>query len=359
MRRALRLASLGLGATAPNPSVGCVLVRDGRLIGAGRHARCGAEHAEIAAIRDARRRGADPRGATAYVTLAPCTRHGRQPPCAEALVAAGVARVVAAIADPHQEDAGVHLPGVRYEVGCGAEVAAQIHGGFLTRIRHGRPRITGKWAMTLDGCLAAASGDSRWISTPAALAMARRRRRAFDAIVVGAGTAFADDPQLLAVGARAHLDGAGPRRVVLGRNPRLAASAKILAPAAAPVLVVATAAVLRERPWLGPLLIDQVDSHDPHAVAAWLGRLGCNDVLVEGGSQVHAAWLAAGLYDRLEIYLGTIALGGGLAVAVGGACARIADGGRFVPEQAPLGVDGGVVLRMRRADATDSRPLAP
>ncbi len=354
MRRALRLASLGLGATAPNPSVGCVLVRAGRLIGEGRHRRCGAEHAEVAALQDARRRGADPRGATAYVTLAPCTRPGRQPPCAAVLVAAGVARVVAAIADPHQEDAGRFLPGINYAVGCGADVARQIHGGFLTRIHHGRPRITGKWAMTLDGCLAAVGGDSKWISTPAALALARRRRRAFDAIVVGSGTAAADDPQLLAVGARGHLDGAGPRRVVLGRDPRINEPAKLLAPAAAPLLVAADAAVLRARPWLGPHLIDQVDSHDPQAVAAWLGRLGCNDVLVEGGAQIHAAWLAAGLYDRLEIYLGTVALGGGLAVAIGGACARIAEGGAFVHEEAPRLIAGGVVLRLGRAAATAS-----
>jgi diaminohydroxyphosphoribosylaminopyrimidine deaminase/5-amino-6-(5-phosphoribosylamino)uracil reductase len=348
MRRALRLAALGLGATAPNPSVGCVLVQGGRLIGQGRHRRCGGVHAEVAALADAHARGADPRGATAYVTLAPCTRHGRQPPCVESLVTAGVARVVAALADPHQDDPAARLTGIAYAVGCEAAAATQVHGGFLSRVRRGRPRITGKWAMTLDGCLAATAGDSRWISTPGALALARRRRRAFDAIVIGGGTAAADDPQLLALGARPHLDGAGPRRVVLGHDPAIGAAARLLAPAAAPLHVVGGAALTRTRPWLRPHLVDQIDPHDPVAVTAWLGRLGCNEVLVEGGAQVHAAWLAAGLYDRLEIYLGPLVLGGGRPVAAAHGPDLMARAAAYQPEEPPRLVDGTTVLRLAR-----------
>nr|MBA3686718.1 riboflavin biosynthesis protein RibD [Planctomycetota bacterium] len=164
MRRALRLASLSLGMTWPNPGVGCVLVRDGRVIGEGRHRACGEQHAEVAAIADCRARGGDPAGATAYVTLAPCTRQGRQPPCVTALREARVARVVAAIADPVQDDARRLLAeaGIAYDVGCMRASAAALHGGFLSRVLDGRPRLTGKWAMTLDGAIAAAGGDAQW-----------------------------------------------------------------------------------------------------------------------------------------------------------------------------------------------------
>jgi diaminohydroxyphosphoribosylaminopyrimidine deaminase / 5-amino-6-(5-phosphoribosylamino)uracil reductase len=313
MDRALRLASRSLGATAPNPGVGCVLVRDGRVLGEGRHARCGDLHAETTALADARARGADPRGATAYVTLAPCTRTGRQPPCCAALVAAGIARVVAALADPVQDDPAAYLPGIRYEVGVGAETARSLHGGFLSRVLRGRPRITGKWAMSLDGAIAAHAGARTTISTPGALALARRRRRAYDAILVGAGTMRTDHPALTTPLPRRP---DGPRRIVLG----------------GPSPDGWTACDGRG---------DTPDPRDPQAVAGWLGKLGCNDVLVEGGAVVYPAWMP--LYDRLEIWIAPLVIGGGVPALAGPAAER------FIPAAPARLVDGTLWLRLDRA----------
>lgn len=323
MGRALRLASLSLGMTWPNPGVGCVLVRGGRIIGEGRHRRCGDLHAETAALADCRARGGDPRGATAYVTLAPCTRQGQQPPCADALVAAGIARVVAAIADPHQDAAAARLggAGIAYAVGCLAHLAAHIHGGFLHRIASGRPRITGKWAHSRDGALAAAAGTRTAISCPAAYALMRRRRRAFDAVLVGAGTAAADDPALTAPRPRRHGDEPGPLRIVVARDGRLPGIR--LRDASAPTLVVHARGAVPPAGVRG-LVVD--DPHDPRQVAAALGTLGINDLVVEGGAQVHTVW--APLYDRLEIYAGAVSLPGGLPAP------RI-PGGTWLAEGAP------------------------
>ena len=237
MRRAVRLATLSLGRTWPNPGVGCVLVRGGQLLGEGRHAVYGQSHAEVNALNQCRALGYDPRGATAYVTLAPCTRQGRQPPCTQALISAGLSRVVAAMSDPNQDDPAIHLAeaGIAYEEGCGRVAAMQLHGGFLSRVGHGRPRFTGKWAMTLDGQLATHTGDSGWISSDEALALSRRRRRAFDAIMIGAGTAIADDPRLLSatVGERT------PVRVVISATATLSSRSVLVATRpAATVLVI-------------------------------------------------------------------------------------------------------------------------
>jgi len=356
MRRALRLASLSLGMTWPNPGVGCVLVRDGRVIGEGRHRVCGELHAETAALVDCRARGNDPAGATAYVTLAPCTRHGRQPPCVEALRAARVARVVAAIADPMQDDAGAALAaaGIAYEVGIEDDHARHLHGGFLTRLATGMPRCTGKWAMTLDGSIATAGGDSRWISSPEALACARRRRRAFDAILIGMGTAHRDDPALAATRPRRHGAVDGPLRVVVGARADLDPGAKLVTSARAqPVLAVCaeppSAAIARRLSESGVELAPLADPHDALAVARELGRRGLNEVLVEGGAHLHAAFLGARLYQRLEIYLGASTLGGGLPAAAGIGAALIADGQRWEPEEPPRLLGSTTLLRLRRA----------
>lgn len=349
MRHALRLASLSLGRTWPNPGVGCVLTRDGRQIGQGRHERCGEAHAEVMALRDAARRGESARRATAYVTLAPCTRQGRQPPCVDALVAAGVARVVAAIDDPNQDDARVRFAaaGIAYEVGCERALAEHVHGGFLARIRLGRPRLTGKWAMTLDGSIAAAGGDAKWISSPEALAWSRRRRRAFDAIVVGAGTAARDNPSLFAVPAR----GRGPVRVVLSATARLDDGNLVATAALTPTWLVHSAdaepRAVAELAGRGVRPIAVPDAHDAVAVAQALGREGLNEVLVEGGAAVHGGFLRAGLYDRLEVYLAATTLGGGVPVAAGDGASAIAAGARWDHECAPRLVGGTLSLRLR------------
>lgn len=355
MDRALRLASLSLGMTWPNPGVGCVLVRAGRLLGQGRHRRCGDLHAETAALADCRARGHDPAGATAYVTLAPCTRQGRQPPCTSALIAARVARVVAAVGDPAQDAAAPLLgaAGIAYEVGCRGERARHLHGGFLARVASGRPRITGKWAMTLDGCIATSRGDAGWISAPLALALSRRRRRAYDAILVGAGTVRADDPQLLATRPADHGGEPGPLRVVVSAGAGLEPGSRLVATLArAPLLVVhaptAPVARLTALTAAGVRLLAVDDPHDPAQVALALGRLGLNELLVEGGAALHGAWLRAGMYDRLEIYVAPLVLGGGLPAAAGPGMARVADGQGYEAEEPPRALGPTWCLRLRR-----------
>jgi diaminohydroxyphosphoribosylaminopyrimidine deaminase / 5-amino-6-(5-phosphoribosylamino)uracil reductase len=351
MRRALRLATLSLGRTWPNPGVGCVVVKNGALIGEGRHAVYGQAHAEVNALTNCRLSGHDPAGATIYVTLAPCTRHGRQPPCSEALISARVARVVAAISDPNQDDPGIILgqAGITYEEGVGRVAAMQMHGGFLSRISLARPRITGKWAMTLDGCLATSSGDSAWISSPEALALSRRRRRAFDAIVVGAGTALRDDPRLLSSTTHERT----PVRVVISQQAHLARDSTLYKTRSdAPILMVhgpsASMATLLELKNAGIELIAVNDAHDPRLVAHALGKYGFNDVLIEGGAQIHAAFLQAGLYDRLEVYIGQQALGGGLPVARGQGPDLMQQASTFEHEVPPLVLGTSVLLRLRR-----------
>lgn len=349
MRRALRQAALSAGQTSPNPGVGCVLVRHGRLLADGRHRACGGPHAEVAALRAAAEAGVDIAGATAYVSLAPCTRQGRTPPCVDALITAGLARVVAAVADPGQDRAGERLAaaGIDYAVGCEGMLAEQIHGGFLQRVTTGRPRITGKWAMTLDGQLAATTGHSAWISSAEARALSRRRRRAFDAILVGAGTLRQDDPILLAATTAPERS---PLRIVLAGSQALAPPARLFS-AAVPVLLVhdqRLPAADREA-WLaaGARLHGIADTRDTLAVAQVLGAIGLNDVLVEGGATVHAAFLQAGCYDRLECYLGAKTLAGGLPVARGPGRPAVPAADGWELEDRPRLLGSTVLLRYR------------
>jgi diaminohydroxyphosphoribosylaminopyrimidine deaminase/5-amino-6-(5-phosphoribosylamino)uracil reductase len=242
--------------------------------------------------------------------------------------------------------------GIASATGVLEPLARHVHGGFLCRIAHGRPRFTGKWAMTLDGSIATATGDSGWISAPEALALSRRRRRAFDAILVGAGTARRDDPQLLCSAPRRHRwhvagseqSAAGPLRIVLGVPPlpsRLHATLD-----QAPLLILhapdADLGAWRDVPRTTHRVVAGIDD-----VARTLGDLGLNDVLVEGGPTVHGAFLRAGLYDRLELYAGALTIGGGTAVARGGVDA-IADATRWRPETAPRLLGSTAWLRYAR-----------
>lgn len=351
MRRAVRLATLSLGRTWPNPGVGCVLVRDGVIIGEGRHTVYGQAHAEVNAINACRQAGINPAGATAYVTLAPCTRHGRQPPCANALVAAQISRVVAAIDDVHQDDprAFFRAAGIAYEVGCMSDMATHVHGGFLMRIALGRPRFTGKWAMSLDGNIATQTRSSGWISDPEALALSRRRRRAFDAIVVGSGTAQIDDPRLLSTvpGERS------PVRIVVSRGANIPMTSQLIQSAAhnAVMVVHAHDASKEQVAALRSACVETIavtDPHEPQQVAAALGKRGLNDVLIEGGSRIHAAWLHAGLYDRIEVYTAALTLGAGLPVCTGSGVATVQNGMRWQPEEAPRLCGNTVCWRLRR-----------
>lgn len=321
MDAALSLARRGLGRVWPNPTVGCVLVaRDGgcqRVVGRGWTQPGGRPHAETEALK---RAGDLARGATAYVTLEPCSHHGKTPPCAEALIAAGVRRVVAAIEDPDPRVSGRGLQALRaagadVATGAGAAEAREINAGFLTRLTQGRPMVALKLATTLDGRIALASGASRWISGPEARQRAHLLRATHDAILVGAGTVAADDPQLTC--RLAGLEDRSPVRIVLDRSLRLPPAARVFDGAAPTWLVhgpgvdTARADGLRKK---GIELLEIATGADgkldlPMLVAK-LGGRGLTRLLVESGGKLAAALLHAGLADRLYWFRAGAIIGG-------------------------------------------------
>lgn len=310
MARALQLARKGLWTTRPNPRVGCVLVRDGRIVGEGLHLRAGEAHAEIQALRTA---GEQARGATAFVTLEPCSHYGRTPPCADALQEAGVAGVVAAMEDPNPKVAGQGLArlaaaGIRVRAGLLAEEAEALNIGFVTRMRRGRPWVRVKLAASLDGRTAMASGESRWITGADARRDVHRLRARSCAIVTGIGTVLADDPSLTV---RDVADASGvpaPLRVVLDSGLNMSPGAAMFglpgnvlvltavdAPARRQALVQAGADVVRvEAGADGRLRLA--------AVLALLAEREINEVLVEAGPVLAGAFLQAGLTDELVLY---------------------------------------------------------
>ncbi len=316
MRMALSLARRGLGSVWPNPAVGCVLVAGRRIVGRGWTQPGGRPHAEVVALAQA---GAAAREATAYVTLEPCSHHGKTPPCAEALIAAGVARVVVALGDPDPRVNGRGIAmlrdaGITVETGlCEAEARAdQI--GFLNRVMLGRPMVTLKLAASLDGRIATATGESQWITGPEARRMVHAMRMTHDAVMVGAGTARADDPSLTVrdMGARRQ-----PVRVVLSRHLDLPEDS-VLARTAREVPVwlvhgeraeasrVASWEALGARLFPVPVIGGQLDVA---AALAALGQAGLTRVFCEGGGGIGASLLGAGLVDDFVGFTAGIALG--------------------------------------------------
>lgn len=316
MRRALELAERGLYSADPNPRVGCVLVRDGEVVGEGWHERAGEPHAEVMALRAA---GDAARGATAYLNLEPCSHQGRTGPCADALVAAGVARVVAAVADPNPVVSGrgfarLEQAGIDTAHGVLADDAERINRGFFMRHRHGRPWITVKSAASLDGRTALASGESRWITgEPARLEVQHLRARS-SAVMTGIGTALADDPRL---DVRLDGDWRQPARVVLDPTLRCPPGARMFE-SGGPVFIITSrddAARVRALSAAGatvvrlPALRD--GRADLEAVASWLAQQHFNEVLVEAGATLNGALLDAGLIDEFVLYLAPVLLGSG------------------------------------------------
>jgi diaminohydroxyphosphoribosylaminopyrimidine deaminase/5-amino-6-(5-phosphoribosylamino)uracil reductase len=317
MARALALAERGRGHTSPNPMVGAVLVRDGKVVGEGWHQAPGTPHAEAAALAGA---GEAARGATLYVTLEPCAHSGRTPPCAEALVAAEVARVVAALVDPDPRVDGagfrrLHAAGIELSVGDSADVAAEQNAAYLVHRRFGRPRITCKAAASLDGKVMAADGSSQWITGPAARADAHRLRAEADAIVVGSGTALADDPRLTARPPNLEVTHP-PLRVLVDTGGRVPATARLFSPGA-PTLVATTgrAPAGARDAWAHAGAEVLILPQGPHGVdlvtlVRALGERGILELMVEGGPTLQSSLWAAGLVDRLVWYLAPIVLGG-------------------------------------------------
>ncbi|MDT3398472.1 bifunctional diaminohydroxyphosphoribosylaminopyrimidine deaminase/5-amino-6-(5-phosphoribosylamino)uracil reductase RibD [Streptomyces sp. B1866] len=345
MRRAVALAARGLGHTSPNPVVGCVVLdAAGETAGEGWHQRAGGPHAEVHALRAA---GPRARGGTAVVTLEPCAHTGRTGPCAQALLDAGVARVVYAVADPTPAAAGgaavLAAAGVEVAGGLLADEAAAGNAAWLTSVRRRRPFVLWKYAATLDGRSAAADGTSRWITSPAARADVHRLRAEADAVVVGSGTARADDPHLAV---RDVPGAAQPLRVVVDTAATAVKPGARVLDGAAPTLV----AVARDAGAAGHLAGRAAVLRLPRAaggrgldLAALLAALyerGVRSVLLEGGPTLAGAFLAAGLVDRVVGYLAPVLLGDGPAALGPAGVATLAQGLRLrVTDTARLGPD--------------------
>ncbi len=313
MSRALELAQRGLYTTAPNPRVGCVVVRDGESVGEGWHKRAGEAHAEVVALRAA---GDRARGASVYVSLEPCSHHGRTPPCTDALIVAGVARVVAAMRDPNPKVAGAGLErlraaGIEVQEGLLAEQARELNIGFVSRMQRGRPWLRVKVAASLDGRTALANGVSQWITGPEARRDGHHWRARSCAVMAGIGTLLADNSRLTVRDVETSRQ---PARIVVDRDLRLPASARVLE--GGNVLVFAAMAEQERVDVLtraGAEVIVMPDAGGKVDLARMLEELGrreMNEILAESGSRLNGALLDAGLVDELVLYFAPHLLGG-------------------------------------------------
>ncbi len=336
LAHAARMAARGLGRTAPNPSVGCVLVKNNEVIAAARTGDGGRPHAEAIALASAGTAAA--RGATAYVTLEPCAHHGQTPPCAEALIAAGITRVVIGQTDPDPRVSGkgiamLEAAGIIVEQ---KNMPVMAHDGFFSRVQNGIPYVAAKIASSLDGQIADATGQSQWITSGAARSHAHRLRAQFDAILTGIGTALADDPELTV-----RLPGIDCRhqpRIIADRRLRLPLTSKLVKSAEAqPVWVVTSAEAveqaashatdLRER---GVVLhIVEDNTLAPATILHTLGQAGITRLLVEAGPTLTTAFLAADAVDTLHWYRAPLLLGNAGTSAIAGLDTSLADAARF------------------------------
>jgi diaminohydroxyphosphoribosylaminopyrimidine deaminase/5-amino-6-(5-phosphoribosylamino)uracil reductase len=318
MRRALELAVKAQGRTSPNPLVGAVLVKDGRVVGEGYHAFAGSEHAECIAVRDAQGQA---RGATLYVNLEPCCHHGKTPPCADQLVQAGVRRVVASCQDPNPAVNGkgfevLRAAGIAVDVGCLADEAVQLNEAFFTFIRLGRPFVIMKVAASLDGKIATRTGESRWITGESARQHVHRLRNMADGVLVGIGTILRDDPLLTTrLGVKEQRD---PARIIVDNLARLPLRAKVINRASTASTYVAVsdlapAARLEVLEREGVQILRVEDS--PRRVSlgrllTLLGGMGLLSVMIEGGAEINASALREGVVDKVLMFLAPMLVGG-------------------------------------------------
>ncbi len=350
MREALTLALHGVGATSPNPMVGAVVVAGGQIVGRGYHPRLGEPHAEVFALREA---GPRARGATLYVTLEPCAHWGRTPPCTEAIIGAGIRRVVAAMIDPDRRMEGRGLrrlaeAGLMTDVGVAEVHARRINEAYVKHRTLGMPFVIAKWAMTLDGRIATRSGESRWISGEASRAAVHEVRAACDAILVGVGTVLRDNPALTARTAAARRN---PVRVVLDSTLRMPLDARVLARDGTPVLVATT-------PRAHPEVKAQLEAMGVHVVTVGasdgrvdlaallqeLGRRGVLSVLVEGGGAVLGAFADARLIDKVMVFIAPLLIGGPAPMPLAGrGVDRLVDAARLARTEVRR-LDGDVVV---------------
>jgi len=313
MAQAIRLAARGLYTTDPNPRVGCVIVQDSDIVGEGWHERAGEPHAEVHALRQAGERA---RGATAYVSLEPCCHHGRTPPCSDALIGAGVSRVVVAMADPNPRVAGMGMQqlqnaGIRVESGLLEAQAAALNPGFIKRMQKRRPYVRNKLAMSLDGRTAMADGESKWITAEDARQDVQRLRARSSAILTGVGTVLADDP---ALSVRLPDVDRQPLRVVIDTHLSTPVSARLLQqPGRTLIMTASTDPDLQETLRTAGAEVMQVagdgQTVDLPAVLDMLAEQEINEVLLETGATLSGAMLQAGLIDEMVIYMAPILMG--------------------------------------------------
>jgi diaminohydroxyphosphoribosylaminopyrimidine deaminase / 5-amino-6-(5-phosphoribosylamino)uracil reductase len=361
LARTMELASRARrGAVSPNPLVGAVIVRGSEAIGEGYHARLGDLHAERAAIEDCRTHGIDPAGATMYVTLEPCAHSGRQPACAEAILEAGLARVVYAADDPSEKASGrgpgmLRDGGVEVEQAAGEEAAAArlLNQPFRKHARTRLPLVTLKMAASLDGFVATAAGDSKWISGEQSRQLVHSWRADADAVVVGIGTALADDPLLTARGAEALRQ---PARVVFDSQARLPLDSQLVRTIGqAPLMVVigpgADGGRVRKLERAGAELLVAAGPDPADRLAAALGELGRRDItslLLEGGPVLAGSFAAAGALDELELFVAPLLMGGGRAALEGKGAGLIGEALRALAiKSKPVGDDVLISARLR------------
>ncbi|TWU00678.1 Riboflavin biosynthesis protein RibD [Botrimarina colliarenosi] len=354
MRRALELAARGEGFVEPNPMVGCVVVRDGVIVGEGWHERFGGPHAEVNALEAA---GAAARGATLVVTLEPCCHTGKTPPCVEAVLAAGVARVVIATRDPFPKvDGGgvraLEAAGVECVVGVGEAEARRLLAPYLKLVETGRPWVIAKWAMTLDGRIATESGDSQWISGEASRARVHQLRGRVDAVIVGAGTLVADDPVLTARPEGARF---ATRVVIAGGKPLPKERKLWLSDGVGPVLV-ATAPNYPRRN------ADYLSTHGVEFLTATpaelldeLGRRKMTNVLVEGGAKLFGKLFDEGLVDEVWAFIAPKLIGGTGPSPVGGEGVALMRDALTFTEVTQESIEGDLLIRGRLKRAREGR----
>jgi diaminohydroxyphosphoribosylaminopyrimidine deaminase/5-amino-6-(5-phosphoribosylamino)uracil reductase len=316
MSRALHLAERGLFTTDPNPRVGCVIVKDGQIVGEGWHRQAGGPHAEVEALRQS---GARAQGATAYVSLEPCCHHGKTPPCTNALIAAGVSRVVAAMKDPNPRVAGEGLrilenAGVSVACGLLENAAAALNPGFCKRMKTGRPYIRSKLAMSLDGRTALPSGESKWITGEHSRCDAHRLRARSSAILTGIGTVLQDDPELTARLPESAGEILQPVRVILDSRLRSPAALRLAEGRNRAVVLTALSDKARIQALSDSFDIETLPAApdgrlDLTAVADWLGHRQFNEVLVEAGPILNGALLRENLVDEWIVYAAPVVLG--------------------------------------------------
>lgn len=354
MTLAFALAERGLCTATPNPRVGCVIVKDGEVIGEGFHERAGEAHAEVAALRDAHAKNRDVRGASLYSTLEPCNRHGRTPPCVDALITAGVARVVAAMLDPNPDQGGgaarLRAAGISVHVGLLEDEARALNAGFVSRMTRGRPWLRAKIAASLDGRTALVDGESRWITGVSARADGHAWRARSCAIMTGIGTVLHDNPQLTVRDVPATRQ---PLRVIVDRRAETPPGSRVLDDGN----VLLVTAGPRNAQWPESVeslpLPDGAGRVDFHALVRALAARGVNEVQVEAGAKLNGALLREGLIDELLVYVAGAVIGDparGMFEATAGLASLAQRVTLDFTSIERIGEDLRIMARVRRAD---------